>query len=184
MARSRRATLALLARLPDAALRRPRTQGAWSIQEVLGHIAAWEAEGARRLALLARGRGNRIVWYDTAAEMDAFNAAAVRGWHRLARPAALRRLAAARVRLVAALGRVPPPRLADPAAALPVTVWLREFAWTHETAHRRALAAWRRAHRAEWAEAPAPRRPRASAAPARAGARGRARTASPGPGGR
>jgi hypothetical protein len=158
MAGSRAATLALLASLPDAALRRPRTQGAWSIQEVLGHIAAWETEGTRRLALLARGRGDRIVWYDTRAEMDAFNAAATRGWRRLGRAAALRRLAVARARLVAALGRVPAPRLADPAAALPVTTWLREFAWAHETAHRRDVAAWWRGHRGEWAARPAHRR--------------------------
>src|SRR5262249_42272353 len=87
-------TLAPVARIPAAAFRRPRTQDAWSIRDVLVHIAAWEAEGARRLALIARGRGDRIVWYDTAAELDAFNARVIRDARRLGRGAILRRLAA------------------------------------------------------------------------------------------
>src|SRR5581483_11033677 len=145
MTRSRQATLALLARLPDAALLHPRTQAAWSILEVLGHVAAWETEGARRLALIARGQGTRIRWYDTDAEIDRFNAHAIRGWGRLRRATALARLARARARLVAALRRLPAAALADPRHALPVTRWLREFTWTHEAGHRRAIAAWWRA---------------------------------------
>jgi hypothetical protein len=148
MTRSRAATLTLVRRLPPAALRQPRTQDAWSIRDVLVHIAAWEAEGARRLALIARGRGDRIVWYDTPAELDAFNARVVRAARGLGLPAIFRRLAATRGRLVAALGRLPPLALGDPAHALPVTRWLREFAWTHEEEHRRVIRAWRRAARA------------------------------------
>src|SRR5262249_27455413 len=115
MTRSRARTLALVARIPAAAFRRPRTQGAWSIRDVLVHIAAWEAEGARRLALIARGRGDRIVWYDTAAELDAFNARVIRDARRLGRGAILRRLAGAPTRLLAALRLPPPLRLAAPA---------------------------------------------------------------------
>ena len=141
MRRSRGRTLALVDRVPADALRQPRTQGAWSIGDVLVHIAAWEAEGTRRLELIARGRGDRIVWYDTTAELDAFNARAIRAARRLSRGAILRRLAVNRARLVRALRRLPPSALADPTHALPVTRWLREFAWTHETAHRRAIRA-------------------------------------------
>jgi len=144
MTRSRAETLALIRRIPADALRRPRTQGAWSVRDVLVHIAAWEAEGARRLALIARGRGERIAWYDTTAELDAFNAGAVAVARRLGPGAVLRRLAAARARLLAGLRHLPPSALADPRHALPVTRWLREFAWTHEAAHRRALRAWNR----------------------------------------
>jgi DinB family protein len=144
MTRSRSETLELLRRIPAEALGRPRTQGAWSVRDVLAHVAAWEAEGARRLALIARGRGERIVWYDTPAELDAFNARAVSVARRLAPGAVLRRLAAARGRLLAGLRRLPPSALADPGHALPVTRWLREFAWTHEAAHRRAIRAWSR----------------------------------------
>jgi DinB superfamily len=145
MTRSRAETLTLVRRIHTAALRQPRTQGAWSIRDVLVHIAAWEAEGARRLALIARGRGDRIVWYDTTAELDAFNARVVRAARGLGPRAVFRRLAAARTRLVAALRRLPPSALADPGHALPVTRWLREFAWTHEAGHRRAIRASRRA---------------------------------------
>jgi len=147
MRRSRAATLALLQRLPDEAIHRPRTQGAWSIKDVVAHIAAWEEEGARRLALIARGRGHRIVWYETMAEADAFNARAVKAARRIPLGRLLTRLARARARLIRALRRLPPRALADPTHALPVTVWLREFAWTHERAHRQEIRTWWQAHR-------------------------------------
>jgi uncharacterized damage-inducible protein DinB len=145
MSGSRARTLALVDRLPSDALRRPRTQGAWSIGDVLAHIAAWEAEGTRRLELIIRGRGDRIVWYDTKTELDAFNARVVRAARHLSREALLRRLSDTRARLVRTLRRLPSSALADPGHALPVTRWLREFAWTHEAAHRHAIRAWRTA---------------------------------------
>jgi hypothetical protein len=43
MSRSRAETLALVHRIPAAALRRPRTQAAWSVRDVLVHIAAGRA---------------------------------------------------------------------------------------------------------------------------------------------
>jgi hypothetical protein len=148
MARSRAATLGLVARLPRSALQAPRACGDWSVQDVLAHVAAWEREGARRLALIARGQGTRIVWYDTRAELDAFNARVVGAARRLRPAAVLGRLAAARARFLGALRRLPPRALADPRHALPVTTWLREFGWTHETAHRREIRAWWQAERA------------------------------------
>jgi hypothetical protein len=148
MTRSRGATLRLLGRLPEAAIRRPRTQGAWSIKDVLVHIAAWEEEGARRLELIRRGRGNRIRFYDTMPEVDRFNARTVAAARRLSLPRLLGRLEGARERLVAALKRLPAQALADPTHDLPVVAWLREFAWTHEAAHRREIRAWWQAHRA------------------------------------
>jgi hypothetical protein len=148
MTRSRAETLALVRRIPADALRRPLTPTDWSVRDILVHIAAWEAEGARRLALIARRRGDRIVWYDTTAELDAFNGRVVRAARRLDLGAVLRRLAAARARLLRGLRRLPASALADPGHQLPVIRWLREFAWTHEGAHRReirALAPTRRA---------------------------------------
>jgi hypothetical protein len=88
------------------------------------------------------------VWYDTTAELDAFNARVVRAGRRLGPRAVLRRLTASRARLLRGLRRLPAPALADPAHALPVTRWLREFAWTHEGAHRREIRAWARTRRA------------------------------------
>jgi hypothetical protein len=147
MTRSRAATLHLLRAIPPAALRRPGTQGAWCILDVLAHIAAWEAEGARRLGLIARGRGDRIRFYDTMPEVDRFNARAVRAARRLGPTAGLRRLGAARTRLLTALRRVPARALADPRHALPVVAWLREFAWTHEANHRQEIRRWWREQR-------------------------------------
>jgi uncharacterized damage-inducible protein DinB len=147
MTASRAATLRLLARLPAAALARPRTQGAWSIKDVLVHIAAWEEEGARRLEAIRRGRGHGIRFYDTMAQVDRVNARAVRAARRLSAARVVARLARARARLARALARVAPGQLADPAHELPVVAWLREFAWTHETAHRREIRAWWRASR-------------------------------------
>ena len=146
--RSRAATLALLARMPREAVERPRTQGDWSIRDVLAHVAAWEEEGTRRLALIARGRADRMVWYETMAEADRFNARAVRAARRTPLPRLLTRLARARAGLVRALRRLPPRALADPAHALPVTTWLTEFALTHEQGHRGAIrAGWAAARR-------------------------------------
>jgi len=51
MTRSRDATLRFLAGVPEADLLRPRTQGRWSVKDVLAHIAAWEEEAIRRFAL-------------------------------------------------------------------------------------------------------------------------------------
>ena len=147
MARSRRATLALLRRLPAEARKRPGAGGAWSVKDVLVHVAAWEEEGTRRLRLIARGRGARIVWYDTRSEMDRFNARVVRAARHADLPGVLARLTRARAGLVAALAALPPRALADPTHALPVTTWLREFAWTHERGHRRTLRAWPRTRR-------------------------------------
>ena len=152
---SRVATLTLLTRMPRPAVERPRTQGEWSIREVLAHVAAWEAESVRRLDLIARGRADRMVWYETMAEADRFNAQAVRAARRTPLPRLLTRLARARARLVRAVRRLPPRALADPTHALPVTVWLREFAWTHERAHRREIRAWWAAERRR-REAPKP----------------------------
>jgi hypothetical protein len=147
MTRSRAATLRLLDGMPAEALRRPRTQGAWSIKDVLAHIAGWEAEGARRLELIRRGRGDRLRFYDSRAEVDRANARMVRTARRTPLAQVLRRLARARARLILALRQLAPRALADPAHELPVVTWLREFAWTHEAAHRREIRAWWRGQR-------------------------------------
>jgi len=145
--RSRAATLALLARMPPDVITRPRTHGDWSIRDFLAHVAAWEEEGIRRLQLIARRRPERMVWYETMAEADRYNARAVRAARSTPVPRLLGRLARARAGLVRALRRLPPRALADPTHALPVTVWLREFALTHEQGHRREIRAWWAAQR-------------------------------------
>jgi DinB superfamily len=143
IARSRAATLALVARMPQELVTRPRSQGAWSVKDLLAHIAAWEEEAILRLRLIVEGHPERVVWYETAADMDRYNARAVRAARATSLPRLLTRLARARAGLVRALRRLPPRALADPSHALPVTVWLEEFAFTHERGHRREVRAWR-----------------------------------------
>jgi hypothetical protein len=145
--RSRAATLALVARIPPELVTRPRSLGAWSVKDLLVHIAAWEEEGIRRLRLIAAGHPERVVWYDTTAEMDRYNGRAVRAARAASLPWLLTRLARARTGLVRALRRLPPRALADPTHLRPITVWLEEFALSHERGHRQEVRAWRATER-------------------------------------
>jgi hypothetical protein len=142
MEQSRLATLAFLSRLPEEALVRPRTQGQWSIKDVLAHIAAWEEEGARRLELIAREGGHRIHFYNDAREVDRFNARVVSATRRTTLSVLLRRLVRARRRLTVSLKRLPARSLRDPSHEFPVVDWLPEFAWTHEQSHLQEIRAW------------------------------------------
>jgi len=149
MERSRAATLRLFARLPDRVIREPRAQGEWSLRDVFAHFAAWEEEGARRLELILRGRGDRIHFFDDMREADRFNARAVRRARRWSWPALLRRAARVRARLIKTLRRLPPAALRDPSQRYPVTAWFPEFAWTHEQQHLARIRAWWRQRRRE-----------------------------------
>ena len=66
----RRTTLALVARLPVSEVARPRTQDRWSVKDVLGHLLACDEETVRRFRLIARGRGDRIHWFESMADAD------------------------------------------------------------------------------------------------------------------
>ena len=48
LAASRRETLAVLARLPEAEILRPRTQDRWSVKDVLAHLMTCDEETVRR----------------------------------------------------------------------------------------------------------------------------------------
>ncbi len=147
MERSRDATLRFLACLPERAILAPRTQGKWSLKDTFAHFVAWDEEAVRRLALIERGRGNRIVFYDDMRQADRFNARAVRQARRWSWKALLRRAARVRSRLRQALLRLPPAALEDPSHRYPATAWLPEFAWTHEQDHLSRMRAWWQNHR-------------------------------------
>jgi len=147
MERSRNATLRLLASIPEDEILRPRTQGEWSIKDVLAHIVAWEEEAVKRLALIAKGKGERIVFYDDMRAADEFNARAVAAARSTSLSALVKRAARARQRLVDSLLQLPLNSLNDPSQRYPVIAWLPEFAWTHEGAHRRRIREWWRAQR-------------------------------------
>jgi hypothetical protein len=142
MERSRNATLTFLSRLPEREILRARTQGSWSIKDILAHFVAWEAEGTRRLRLIARHQGHRIHFYNDMREADRFNAKAVRNARALSYPALLRHAARMRQRLIEALRGIPPRALKDPSHKFTVVKWLPEFAWTHERAHLKEMRSW------------------------------------------
>lgn len=142
MERSRQTMLSFLARLPGREIVRPRTQGEWSVKDVLAHCVAWEVEAIRRLQLIARGQGQRIHYYDDMREADRFNANAVRKARAKSLSALLREAAQVRRRLVETLHRLPPRAIDDSTHRFPVTAWLPEFAWTHEQAHLKEIKKW------------------------------------------
>src|ERR1051325_1942675 len=61
MAAARASTLALVKRLPEPEILRPRTVDEWSVKDVLAHLMSCDEETVRRLRLIERGRANRIV---------------------------------------------------------------------------------------------------------------------------
>ncbi|HEY3065699.1 MAG TPA: DinB family protein [Methylomirabilota bacterium] len=142
MESSRRATLTLVARLPEAEILRPRTQGEWSVKDVLAHLLACDEETVRRFRLLARGHPERIYWFESMADADRFNAASVARRRRVGLRALLRRMARVRADLVARFRRLPPSTLRDPTHAYTVVDWLPAPGWSHERDHAGEIRAW------------------------------------------
>ncbi len=142
MTRSRETTLKFLERLPESEILRPRTQGKWSIKDVLAHIAAWEEEAVRRFDVILRNRSYRMVFYDDIREVNRFNTRAVAHARKISLPALLKRLARVRGRLIKRFLQLPLASLNDSTHRYPVKVWLPEFAWTHERGHLRRIREW------------------------------------------
>ena len=145
MAASREATLALVARLPEPEVRRPRTQDRWSVKDVLTHLLSCDEETLRRFRLIARGRGDRIKWFESMADADRFNARSVARGRRLGLRTVLRRMARVRAAMIAQFERLPTEALDDTSHDYPVVEWLPAPGWGHERDHAREIAAWWRA---------------------------------------
>src|SRR4029453_2431824 len=77
MKTTRKATLALAAGLPEVEILRPQTQQRWSVKDVLAHLVSCDEETNRRFRLIARGRADRIHWFESMADADRFNARSV-----------------------------------------------------------------------------------------------------------
>ena len=142
MAAVRRSTLAFVARLPEREIVRPRTQDRWSVKDVLGHLLTCDEETVRRLRLIARGRGDRIYWFESMADADRFNARSVRGARRYGLAAVLRRMERVRAELIDRLERLPAEALRDSSHAYTVVQWLPTPGWTHEQDHVREVRRW------------------------------------------
>ncbi|HEX6212688.1 MAG TPA: DinB family protein [Methylomirabilota bacterium] len=154
MATSREATLALVARLPERELLRPRTIDRWSVKDVLVHLLSCDEETLRRFRLIARGQGRRIHWFESMADADRFNARAVARGRRLSLRTVLRRLTRVRAAMIAQFERLPTAALDDRTHAYPVLDWLPAPGWSHEHDHVAEIRSWWHHHR------PTQRRPR------------------------
>jgi hypothetical protein len=147
MATSRQATLALVARLPEREIVRPRTQDRWSVKDVLGHLLSCDEETLRRFRLIARGHADRIYWFESMADADRFNARSVARARRFSLETVLRRLARVRAEMIRAFERLPAGALRDPAHAYTVVSWLAAPGWSHERDHVKEIRDWWRAQR-------------------------------------
>jgi len=65
---------AALAGLSDARMLEAGVVDAWSVKDLLGHIAYWAQEAAKNTELVKAGRQDRIVRPDTAKAIDRWNA--------------------------------------------------------------------------------------------------------------
>jgi DinB family protein len=145
----RRATLALISRLPESEIRRPRTQDQWSVKDVLGHLLSCDEETLRRFRLIERGRGDRIVWFESMAQADRFNARTVARTRRYGLAELLRRMARVRAELVERVRRLPAGMFRDPSHAYPLVEWFPVSGWTHEQDHMSEVRHWARARRGQ-----------------------------------
>ena len=129
---------------------RPRTQDQWSVKDVLGHLTACDEETVRRFRLIARGRGDRIFWFESMTDAHRFNAKTIAQTRRLGLPALLRRMAKAHADVVTCLERLPTEALQDSSHAYTVVDWLPVPGWRHEQHHVGEVKAWwqvqRKAH--------------------------------------
>ena len=139
---SRESTLTFIARLPEREILRPRTQDRWSVKDVLAHLLSCDEETVRRLRLIARGRGDRIRWFESMADADRFNARTVGRARRLGLRTVLRRMARVRADLIRRLERLPTEALRDPSHDYTVVQWLPTPGWSHERDHVSEIKTW------------------------------------------
>ena len=138
----RKSTLAFIARLPEREMLRPRTQDRWSVKDVLAHLMSCDEETVRRFKLIARGRGDRIVWFRGMADADRFNARTVGAARRLGLAAVLRRMERAHANVVDSLARLPLASLRDTSHEYTVVSWLPVPGWHHEHRHLSEVKDW------------------------------------------
>jgi hypothetical protein len=74
MSQERAALEAALAGLSDARMLEAGVVGAWSIKDLLGHMAFWAQEAAKNTELVKAGRQGQIVRPDTSKAIDRWNA--------------------------------------------------------------------------------------------------------------
>ena len=139
---SRESTLAFVARLPEREILRLRTLDRWSVKDVLAHLLTCDEETVRRFRLIARGRGDRIAWFESMAHADRFNARSVARARRLRLSTVIRRMKRVRADLVKRFERLPTAALSDPSHDYTVVQWLPAPGWSHERDHLGEIKTW------------------------------------------
>jgi hypothetical protein len=139
---SRESTLAFVARLPEREILRLRTQDRWSVKDVLAHLLTCDEETVRRFRLIARGRGDRIAWFESMAHADRFNARSVARARRLRLSTVILRMKRVRADLVKRFERLPTAALSDPSHDYTVVQWLPAPGWSHERDHLGEIKTW------------------------------------------
>jgi len=123
--RARRSGLAFVRRLPEAEIRRKRTQDRWSVKDVVAHLVSCDEETIRRFRLIARGQADRIFWFESMADADRFNARTVARLRRLSLPALVRRMERAGADVVRWLLLLPSHHSPNDCRALSsLTIWV------------------------------------------------------------
>jgi DinB superfamily len=135
MTRRRAATLRFLERVPTRRITQARTQGKWSIQDVLVHIVAWEKHGCLRLRLIQKGKADQLNLYDGVAAENRYNARAVSRYRRKPSKSVLKNAVSTRLQFIHALQRLPENEIHNMKHQIPVSVWLPDYAWLHEQEH-------------------------------------------------
>ena len=136
MKRGRKETLEVLSQLSPLEITRPRTQGEWSVKDVLAHFLAWEEVAVRRLKWIRAGKPEKVHYFEDINEANRFNARAVSRLRKLSWKQLLQRGEEVREKLEIEILKLPDSDLDNPEHRYPVKKWLPEFAWTHEAGHR------------------------------------------------
>ncbi len=127
--------------LPETALTQPGASGpAWSVKDVMNHIAAWQAAALRIIPAYLAGR-RATLGHST----DRFNADQQAAGQTRSLAATRRRLNAGRRALLALLADIPDAALLDPAGR--INWWVRYTTYSHYGEHIHNLTAFAARHR-------------------------------------
>jgi hypothetical protein len=135
---------AALAGLSDARMLEAGVVGAWSVKDLLGHVAYWAQEAAKNTQLVKAGRQDQIVRPDTSKAIDRWNAREQRLRAGRALPELRYELEESHQRALAALSGLPEEKLS---LNLDGGTFLELYAvdtYDHYREHTDQILAWRK----------------------------------------
>ena len=119
--------------------------GEWSVQDILGHVAAWEWEAVKAVEQTVAGQRPQLL---DIPDFDAWNAAQVAAWRERTLDEVLAELHRSRQALVEAISPLDE-RQFETLGAFPHlgnTSLRRLLEWKHDRGHAADLEAWRVGH--------------------------------------